>query len=289
MGTMAEKLPLSVVMIARNEEGLVGRAVKSCAFADDILVVDAESQDRTKSVAESSGARVVARPWTNFSEQRNFSLTQAKHPWVLVVDADEAATPELEKWLKKFFAERRDNEKPYGYKIKRVEYFLGTRIYGACWNPSFQDRFFRRDKAKYVGEIHEYPEVEGGFVYAPEEAALEHNPNVTAESFFEKMNRYTTIEAFDRYQAGQRTSLPHLAVAGFANFLKNFFYYKGYRDGAYGFVVCLMEGVSRTVRHVKLWQIQRMMEEGKGKILPDPKKQMELAAKTHRKLEARAE
>lgn len=262
------KLPVSVLILAREEERFIARAVESALFADEVVVVDACSRDRTAEIARSLGARVVERAWTNFGDQRNFSLTQAKHDWVLVLDADEAVTPELVSWLQEFFASGRDVGAPHGYKIKRAEYFLGRRIHGACWNPSFQDRFFRRSRARYVGEIHEYPEVEGGFVRAPGTALIEHNPNVTAESFFDKMNRYTTIEAYDRYRAGQRTSLSHLAVVFFANWWKNFFYYKGYRDGAHGFVICLMEAVSRTVRHIKLWQIQRMVEEGKEHLLP---------------------
>jgi glycosyltransferase involved in cell wall biosynthesis len=281
-----KKLPLSVVMIARNEQDHIERAVASAAFADDIVVVDGGSRDRTVALARAAGSRVEERAWTNFSDQRNFSLTLAKHPWVLVLDADEAASAGLAGWLTDFFREGRDQAAPFGYKIKRAEYFLGRRIHGACWNPSFQDRFFRRDKARYVGEIHEYPMVEGGLVRAPDEALIEHNPSVTAESFLEKMNRYTTIEAFDRYQAGQRTSLPHLGVVFFSTWCKNFFYYKGYRDGAHGFVICLLEGVSRTVRHIKLWQIQQMSREQRLHLLPNPKASMEAAA--HRSLEARS-
>lgn len=277
------KLPVSVLILARDEERFIARAVASAQFADEIVVVDACSRDRTVEIAHSLGAKVIERPWTNFGDQRNFSLSQAKHEWVLVLDADEAVTPGLVTWLREFFAAGRHGQAPYGYKIKRAEYFLGRRVYGACWNPSFQDRFFRRSLARYVGEIHEYPQVEGGFVRAPEEALIEHNPNVTVESFFDKMNRYTTIEAYDRYRAGQRTSLPHLAVVFFANWWKNFFYYKGYRDGAHGFVICLMEAVSRTVRHIKLWQIQRMMEEGKGHLLP-----VQNTFEGGRKLESRA-
>ena len=288
MGGVVEsvKLPISVLIIARNEEGLIRRAVKSCAlFAEDVVVVDAFSTDRTVSLAQASSARVVQREWTGFGDQRNFSLSQAKCDWVLVLDADEAATSGLRDWLEAFFREGREKCAPFGYKIKRAEYFLGKRIHSACWNPSFQDRFFRHDKAKYVGVIHEYPVVEGGFVRAPESAFIEHNPNVTVESFFEKMNRYTTIEAMDRFRSGQRTALPHLGIVFFGTWARNFFKYKGYRDGAHGFVICLMEAVSRTVRHIKLWQIQQMHKEGKAELLPDPRATLD---SPHRRLEARS-
>ena len=284
--TSAAKLPLTALIIARNEEALIGRCVRSAWFCDEIVVVDAMSTDRTAEVATAAGARVVKRAWTSFGDQRNFSLSQAKHEWVLVLDADEAATPGLEDWLRNFFAAGREKQEQVGFKIRRAEYFLGRQIYGACWNPSFQDRFFRRDKTKYVGVIHEYPEAAGGFVRAPDAAYIEHNPNVTVESFFDKMNRYTTIEARDRFEAGQRTNVPHLCVVFPATFLKNYVKYKGYRDGVHGFVICLMEAVSRTVRHIKLWQIQKLHAEGRASALPDPRAAMELAAAQNRKLEA---
>lgn len=281
-------LPLSALIIARNEEALIGRCVKSVAgYCAEVVVVDAMSTDRTVENAQACGARVVSRAWTGFGDQRNFSLTQAKHDWVLVLDADEASTPGLEEWVRNFFSAGRDKQTVnFGFKIRRAEYFLGRQIHGACWNPSYQDRFFRRDKAKYVGVIHEYPVAEGGFVRAPAEAYLEHNPNVTVESFFDKMNRYTTIEARDRFNGGQRTNISHLLFVFPANFLKNYFIYKGYQDGVHGFVICLMEAVSRTVRHIKLWQIQHMHAAGRERELPDPRPAMELAAAQNRKLEA---
>jgi glycosyltransferase involved in cell wall biosynthesis len=285
---MVERLKISALIIARNEEGLITRAVQSCAaYVDEVIVVDALSTDATVARAQAAGARVVTRAWTGFGDQRNFSLTQARNDWVLVLDADEAATDGLRDWLREFFSSGRERTAPWGYKIKRAEYFLGRRINGACWNPSFQDRFFRRDKAQYVGVIHEYPVAEGGFVRAPETALIEHNPAVTVESFFEKMNRYTTIEARDRFDAGQRTSLPHLGVVFFATWAKNYFKYKGYRDGAHGFVICLMEAVSRTVRHIKLWQLQQLALEGKLATLPDPR--LGMLASAHRQLEAKAQ
>jgi glycosyltransferase involved in cell wall biosynthesis len=285
MVVVVERLKITALIIARNEAGLITRAIRSCAnYVDEVVVVDAFSTDSTVALAQAAGARVVQRAWTGFGDQRNFSLTQARNDWVLVLDADEAATIGLQDWLTGFFRSGLNLAAPWGYKLKRAEYFLGRRIYGACWNPSFQDRFFRRDKANYVGVIHEYPIAEGGFVRAPESALIDHNPAVTVESFFEKMNRYTTIEARDRFEAGQRTSLSHLGVVFFATWAKNYFKYKGYRDGAHGFVICLMEAVSRTVRHIKLWQLQRLASEGRLASLPDPRSGV--LASSHRLLEA---
>lgn len=280
------KLPVSVIILARNEEKHIARAIASAAFAEEILVIDAKSEDRTREIARELGATVIERAWTGFREQRNFALDQARFPWTLSLDADEAATPELAVWIAAFFRDRLDTQAPYGYKIHRIEYFLGREITGACWNPSYQDRFVRRDKARFVGEIHEYPEVEGGLVRAPAEAAILHNPRVTVESFLEKMNRYTTVEAWDRYRQGQRTKPWHMGVTFFSTWFKNYFLYRAYRDGTHGFVISLLEAVSRTVRHVKLWQIQRLTAEAREDLLLTPERALETGARVHRGLES---
>jgi hypothetical protein len=144
------------------------------------------------------------------------------------------------------------------YKVKRVEYFLGKPIHYGIWNPSYQDRFFHREGVKYVNDIHEYPifPQPPGRIHEP----LLHSPDFSPERFLDKMNKYTTIEAWDRVKAGQRTNLFRLLSAGPAMFLKNYFYYQAYRDGVHGVVISLLEGVSRVVRHVKMWQFGRQLE-----------------------------
>jgi hypothetical protein len=138
------------------------------------------------------------------------------------------------------------------YKIRRQEYFLGKKINFGIWNPSYQDRFFLKRDVYYKNEIHEYPifPVEPGRIHEP----IEHWPDFSPEKFLYKMNKYTSIEALDRVRAGQTTTVFKLFFAFPAMFLKNYFYYKAYRDGKHGFVISLLEGLSRVVRHVKIWQ-----------------------------------
>ena len=284
--SMNEVLPLSVLIIARNEARYIGRAIASVQFADEIIVIDGGSSDQTREIAVEMGAKVVERDWTGFRDQRNFSLEQASHEWVFSLDADEAATPELASWLGAFFEREANSTERNGFKIRRIEYFLGKEIKGACWNPSYQDRFFRKDKATFVGEIHEYPVVEGGLVRAPRSAPILHNPNVNVEIILEKMIRYTTIEAWDRYQKGERTNFAHMGVTFFSTWWKNYFYYKGYQDGARGFVICVLEGISRTVRHIKLWQIHRMKKEEREDLLLSQEQSIRASALLHRRLES---
>ncbi|MBS1963608.1 MAG: glycosyltransferase family 2 protein [Bdellovibrionales bacterium] len=254
---MNPRRKLSAVLIALNEERYLGRALASLAWCDEIVVVDGGSTDRTKAIATDPAAawaarlRWAERPFDGFRQQRNFALDQTTNEWVLCVDADEACTPELRARLESLLSE----EDPYPYwKIHRQEYFLGRAIRYGVWNPSYQDRFFRKTGVRFVNDIHEYAKY-------PEPGrrlheSLLHAPDFNPDRFLAKMNKYTTIEARDRVAAGQRTNIFRIVTAGPAMFLKNYFYYKSYRDGIHGVAISVLEGISRSVRHVKIWWFQ---------------------------------
>ena len=254
------RIAVTAAIITRNEEKHIARCLASLAWADEILVVDAESEDRTRAICEnhestwSGKIRFLSRRWSGFKDQRMHAMREAKNDWILVVDADEECTPELQAKLRGLLALPGGPERK-AYKIRRIEYFLGKPIHHGIWNPSYQDRFFDRRGVEYVNDIHEYPV----FPERPDEIhePLLHAPDFAPERFLEKMNKYTTIEARDRVARGQRTNLIHLLGAGPAMFLKNYFYYGAYRDGMHGVIISLLEGVSRVVRHVKIWQFTR--------------------------------
>jgi glycosyltransferase involved in cell wall biosynthesis len=253
-------LPISAVIIAYNEERNLERCLSSLTWADEIVVVDGGSKDKTLEICERKDApwsdriKVFKRPWDGFRNQRNFSIQQASYDWVLVVDADEKCTPELAAKTRELLSSPQGPVFP-AYKIRRIEFFLGKKIQYGIWNPSYQDRFFNRVGVEYINNIHEYPKFlkEPGLIHEP----LEHSPDFTVERFLDKMNRYTSVEALDRVQQGKRTNPFRLFFAFPAMFLKNYFYYSAYKDGIHGFVISLMEGVSRAVRHIKMWQYQR--------------------------------
>lgn len=255
---MSEKL--SVAIITRNEEAHIGACLSSVAWADEIVVVDGGSSDRTLEICRDSQAswaskiKLLERPWNGFREQRTFAMDKAQHDWIFVIDSDERCSPELRDRLQALLAA------PGGppiraYKVHRQEYFLGKPIFHGCWNPSYQDRFFHRKGVYYKNDIHEYP------IFAVEPGRIEevifHDPDFSPDKFLRKMNTYTSIEAKDRVQAGQRTHFWRILFSGPNMFLRNYFYYKAYRDGIHGFVISVLEGVSRAVRHVKIWQYSR--------------------------------
>ena len=268
---MKKTAPVTAAIICRNEAKHIARCLESLTWCNEILVVDAESNDLTPQICLDPKApwaeclRFMSRPWNGFRDQRTFAMTEARHDWILVVDADESCSPELAQKILGFFSGAVStepgvhHEPPHrAYKIRRVEYFLGKPIFYGIWNPSYQDRFFHRAGVKYVNEIHEYPV----FPKAPLDIhePLLHAPDFAPEKFLDKMNKYTSIKARNRYEQGQRTNWFKLIGAFPAMFYKNYFYYGARKDGMHGFVISLLEGVSRVVRHVKMWQIQNEKE-----------------------------
>ncbi len=256
---------ISTVVITKNEEKNIARCLTSLMWSDEIVVVDAESVDKTSSICRDPQApwakkiNFIQRSWKGFNDQRNFAISQAKNDWLLVLDADEECSVELAQKVTSLL-KMPNGPEVRAYKVKRVEYFLGKPIHYGIWNPSYQDRFFNKNGIKYVNEIHEYPvfaETEEKFSVRIHEP-IYHCPSFEPHKFLDKMNRYTTIEARDRFNHGQRTNVFRLLFAFPAMFLKNYFYYKAYRDGAHGFIISLLEGVSRVVRHIKIWQLMQM-------------------------------
>lgn len=252
--------PVSAVLITHNEERVIERCLRSLLWADEIVVVDACSSDRTEKLCRDPHApwhsklKFLTRAWTGFKDQRNFALHMASHDWVLVVDADEEVSEELKNKILEMM--KNTAALPHRYwKVRRQEFFLRKPIQYGVWNPSYQDRFFYRPGIEYINDIHEYPRYPEapGRIHEP----LIHDPDFGIERFLEKMNKYTSIEARDRYKAGARTNLFHMFCAFFVMFYKTFFYYRGFKDGAYGFVIGCLEGVSRVVRHVKIWRLMK--------------------------------
>jgi len=254
---MKSNARVSAVLIVRNEEKMIARSLGSLTWCDEIVVVDGGSRDKTKAIALNPSAlwaeklKWFERDWDGFKNQRNFALDQTTHEWVLCVDADEECTHDLRVKLQELLAS--DNPHPY-WKVRRQEYFLGKAIHFGVWNPSYQDRFFKKSGIRFVNEIHEYPKfpTDPKRIHEP----LLHDPSFHPEKFLEKMNKYTSIEAQNRVDAGYRTNWFRMMTSGPAMFFKNFFYYKAYRDGAHGFAISILEGVSRSVRHAKIWQFQ---------------------------------
>ena len=151
---------ISLTVITLNEEEHLGRCLESVrGVADELIVVDAGSRDRTCAVAARWGARVYKRNWTNYSDQKNFAASQASHEWILSLDADECLSPLLKQQLLEVKAHPAPSS---AYEFPRRAFYLGRWIRHCGWYPDRKPRLYRRCRARWVGDfVHEHLACEG--------------------------------------------------------------------------------------------------------------------------------
>ena len=250
---MTAREPLSVVVLTRNEERNLARCLGSVSWADEILVVDSESVDRTRQVAERFQARVVVRPWPGFREQWNFGLSQATHLWVLVLAADEwipeGAVREIRSVLEAPLAD--------GYEFLRVTAFTGGFVRWA-WHPDRQLRLFRRDRGRFEGGlVHESVRLEEGCRLERLREPLLHLTYRSIDEFLDRMNRYTGLAAATLKHDGRRFSILRLVTRPPAAFFKYYVLRLGLLDGMRGFVASVGAAAYVFLKHAKRWELDR--------------------------------
>ncbi|MCO6449826.1 MAG: glycosyltransferase family 2 protein [Caldilineales bacterium] len=222
---------LTCAILARNVADHIGDCVRSCMFADQVMVFDTDSTDGTQELASAAGAVVIPTPFINFSQARNAALAAVDSEWVFFVDADERVTPELAAEVREVI------ERPGidGWWVPRYNYIVGHRMQGAGWYPDHQLRLLRRAKAYYDEnrEVHEIAEIDG------EQANLQqhliHYNYDTWEQFHAKQRRYTEFEAETLRSDGVHARPRHLLTRPFQAFWRRFVTWHGYRDGVMGF------------------------------------------------------
>jgi glycosyltransferase involved in cell wall biosynthesis len=246
-------LPLSVLVIAKNEESNLAACLASCKFADEMLVVDSGSEDRTVEIARTCGARVLSHPFESHAKQKNWGLEQLAHDWVLVVDADERVPEELGREIRDLLAQSPPRS---GYWIRRRSTFLGKEIRGAGWQRDRVLRFFDRRRARYEERlVHE--EVALGEPAGMLRNRLVHHPCRDLSSWMEKVNRYASQGAKEAWSRGERGSLVSLLLRPPARFAKQYVLQCGFRDGMEGLMLCTISSFGVFLKYAKLREIAR--------------------------------
>ncbi|HKZ53640.1 MAG TPA: glycosyltransferase family 2 protein [Candidatus Acidoferrales bacterium] len=254
---------LTVTLITRDEEKNLPRALASLSnLADEIVVVDSGSTDRTCELARQHGARVLERPWTNYSDQKNFAAAQATYDWVLNLDADEELSPGLQTSLRRW---KEDTPTAVAYHMRRKARYLGRWIHHSGWYPDPKLRLYRRDRAHFIHELHEKLQVEGLVGWL--EGDLHHYTVDTFGEHIRSVRRYTTLAAAQLFAAGRRRWLLPMLFASPWAFLRTFFLQQGFRDGYRGFLIALMAAYYVFLKYRKLGVLVRggSLESGPGR------------------------
>jgi glycosyltransferase involved in cell wall biosynthesis len=249
---------LSACLITLNEEHNLPRALASLAgIADEIVVVDSGSTDRTEAIAREHGAAFFVRAWTNYAEQKNVAASYASNDWILSMDADE----ELSSVLQTAILEWKKHEPEFAvYEIARRTWYLGAWIKHSGWYPDFQRRLYRRDAAQFSGIIHESLRFEGhagrlngDLLHYTVRSFAEHEANV---------EKYSSLSAQQMFAAGKRSWRGGMWVATPWSWFQNYFLRGGFLDGYRGALIAQM--AARTVR-LKYEKLGRLVEtEGRG-------------------------
>jgi glycosyltransferase involved in cell wall biosynthesis len=245
---------ISVLVVARNEAHNLAACLAATAWADErVVVVDARSCDGTLAIARRHAEVVAVRTFDNFAGQRNAALALASGDWVLSIDADERATPDLAAEVRRVIV---DPTLPYrGYRVPIQSEILGRRFAFSGTQHDRPLRLFRRDSGRWIGRVHETVGLEGqaGLLHHP----LGHQtlPNIAV--FLNKINEYTTLEAQELACSKRPYRISDLILRPFWTFVKLFVLKQGFRDGVEGFLFCLLSGVSAAVRAWKHYELTR--------------------------------
>jgi glycosyltransferase involved in cell wall biosynthesis len=253
---VAETLPtLTVVILTLNEERHIAECVASVRGADEVIVVDSGSSDRTQELAQAAGARVVVHALTDFAAQHNYANELATSDWVLHLDADERATPEL---LREISAASRDGNVD-AYRVPELTYIFGAALRHGGWYPQYHIRLQRRGRSRWEGRVHESVEVQGPVGVLREPIIHHAHPSITA--FIVKLNRYTTMEA-----AGTEASTFSLATRAVLEpgpyFAYKYLVQGGFRDGWRGLAIAMLLSFYRCVSLLKAVEHQHQSATG---------------------------
>ena len=241
---------LSVTIITLNEEHNIGRCIDSLnGLADEIIVVDSGSKDRTGEIAEGKGAQVLTKEWSGYSNQKNWANEQATHDLILSMDADEELSSELHSSIEKALGGDENN-----FKFARKANYCGVWINHTGWYPDTKFRIFNRRKTRWEGPIHEYLVttdsepilLKGDLLHFSYRTVFEH----VAQS-----NKFSNLSALALLQSGEAPSLFKMIINPIVRFIKFYITKLGFLDGKYGFIISAISAHEVFLKYAKHWQM----------------------------------
>ncbi len=245
---------LTAIIPTGNEIHNIEAVIASVNFADEILVVDSFSTDGTFEKAQELATKVIRREYQYSASQKNWAIPQAKYEWVLLVDADERVTPELEQEIIEILSEPENDI--VAYWIGRNNHFMGEHVKFSGWKNDKVIRLFKRDLCKYEDKQVHAEIIAIGKVDLLKNK-LYHKTYTTFDAYVEKMNRYASWQANDYDKRTGKLTPYHFVIKPFWGFFKHYIVQSGFRDGVVGLTIGYMQGYVIFMRYVKLWLLRR--------------------------------
>jgi len=255
---MREKI--TALIPCRNEEDNIAGCLESVLWADEVLLVDSFSTDKTLDIAQRYPVRIVQHEYINSAAQKNWAIPRVKHEWVLIVDADERVTPRLKEEIIQILE---NGTSYYGFRIFRLNHFMGKPVYHCGWDKDDVIRFFRRDYGRYEErQVHADMIISGGPVGVLKGKLL-HYTFRSFDQYMKKFDRYTCWAAKDRDKVTGKVEWYHLTLRPLFRFIKQYILKRGFLDGKHGLIICILASFSVFLKYAKLWEIQLERKEEK--------------------------
>lgn len=243
---------ISITIITLNEEQNVRTCLESVRWADEILVSDSGSGDKTVEICKEYGAKVFNDEWLGFGKQKNLIAGRARNNWILNIDADERITSDLRKEIEDVF----NNGGCDGYNIPRKNFFGDKWIKHCGWYPDYNLRLYKKDKAQFnERNVHEAVQVDGkiGCLKNP----LEHHTYKDVSDYLKRMDRYSTLAAEEMSKNGKSAGLSDLIFRPCFTFFKMFFLQKGFLEGYNGIILSGLYAAYTFSKYAKLWEMSK--------------------------------
>lgn len=256
---MSENYPskkITALAITFNEEENVKRYVESLSFADEIIFVDSLSTDKTVELAKELGVTVIERKFINFSEQRNYAISQAKNDWIVFFDLDEIITKELEEEIK---YKINNPSSKVAFFVKRHFFFMGKHIRFGGWQNDKAIRLFNKNFCQYNGNlVHEEVKAKGGIGVLKN--GLNHYSYKNFDNYNDKLNLYSNLQAENLYNKKVKPNPYHLIFRPSYRFLWQYIFRLGILDGKEGFILAYVHSFSVFKRYLQLWMMYRKID-----------------------------
>jgi glycosyltransferase involved in cell wall biosynthesis len=243
---------LSVIVITKNEERNIAECLDSVRWAQEIVVVDGGSDDKTLELAKKYTQKVYVKPWEGYAASKNFALQQCTGEWVLWLDADERITRELGQEVQSVTGQQ---PTPFAaYEIPRRAFFLGRWIRHSGWYPGYVTRLFKRGSGHFSDhKVHERLEFDGQVGRLRFDLLHYTDPNLW--HYFDKFNRYTTLAADEMAERQTTFRMSQLIVRPVWVFVRMYFIKMGFMDGIQGFILSVLSGCYVFTKYAKLWEL----------------------------------
>jgi glycosyltransferase involved in cell wall biosynthesis len=240
-------MKISATIVTLNEEPHIARAIESLRCADEVVVVDSGSTDRTREIAVRLGARVFEQPWRGYARQKNYAAECAENDWILSIDADEAVGEELEAEILEL---KRDGPRFDGYSFPRLAQYLGRWILHGGWYPDRKVRLYHRRRAAWKGDyVHESVSIEG--TEGQLNGDLLHFTCDSLSQHLRTLDRYTSLAAEEVRARKARVTMRRLFLDPAWTFVSTYFIRRGFLDGPEGLAIAWMAALYTFLKYAK--------------------------------------